>query len=213
MTAPTDAAPSPAPRAGAPHKRQLKNYLINKRYQLQYTLVMVVVSAIIMSVLGYLVYRKQKTATENLITFAKSTFDDPAVLEQITGDLKSEDTGTLYTLVGAGAGLAVFLTVFGIVMTHKVAGPLYKITNYFHKMKDGDFSKVYNLRKGDQLVEFYGEFKDMHDALRARQAAEAERLGQLLSALEKAGLSSQADVADAYAQLKQLKEQKEKSLG
>ena len=36
MTAPSDAAPTPAPRAAAPqHKRQLKNYLINKRYQLQ----------------------------------------------------------------------------------------------------------------------------------------------------------------------------------
>src|SRR5438045_2958975 len=105
MTAPSDAAPTPAPRAAAAqHKRQLKNYLINKRYQLQYTLVMVIVSAIIMSVLGYLVYSKQQTATDNLITFARSTFDDEAMLSQIKDDLRGKDNGTLYTLVGAGLG-------------------------------------------------------------------------------------------------------------
>ena len=51
------------------------------------------------------------------------------------------------------------LAVYGIKMTHKVAGPLFKVSLYLAKMRDGRFDKVYNLRKGDQLVDFYEHFK------------------------------------------------------
>jgi len=194
-----------------PHKRHLKNYLINRRYQLQYTLVMVILSAIIMSFFGYFLISERRTTSKNIISFAAPLGDD-ALVEQIKKDTAASDRMYQYKVVGFFVGVLGFLTVFGIVMTHKVAGPLHKMTLYFHKMRDGDFGKVYNLRKGDQLVEFFGEFKQMHDALRAKQSAEAQRLGELLDALDKAGVDNK-EVADAVAAVRQLKEQKEKSLG
>ena len=54
------------------------------------------------------------------------------------------------------------LAIYGIKMTHKVAGPLFKVSLYLAKMRDGRFDKVYNLRKGDQLVDFYEHFKTAH---------------------------------------------------
>ncbi len=202
---------SAAAPAKAPHKRHLKNYLINRRYQLQQTLVMVIVSAILMGLLGYYVIGQRKTTTRNLISFAAPMGDD--VVAQVKKETEKEDQIFQLWLLGGVVGVLGFLTVFGIVMTHKVAGPIFKMTLYFHKMRDGDWGKVYNLRKGDQLVEFFGEFKDMHDALRAKQAAEAQRIGELLEALDKAGVASNKDVSEPLAALRQLKEQKEKSLG
>lgn len=202
---------SAAAPAKAPHKRHLKNYLINRRYQLQQTLVMVIVSAILMGLLGYYVIGQRKTTTRNLISFAAPMGDD--VVAQVKKETEKEDQIFQLWLLGGVVGVLGFLTVFGIVMTHKVAGPIYKMTLYFHKMRDGDWGKVYNLRKGDQLVEFFGEFKDMHDALRAKQAAEAQRIGELLEALDKAGVAGNKDVSEPLAALRQLKEQKEKSLG
>jgi len=202
---------SAAAPAKAPHKRHLKNYLINRRYQLQQTLVMVIVSAILMGLLGYYVIGQRKTTIRNLISFAAPMGDD--VVAQVKKETEKEDQIFQLWLLGGVVGVLGFLTVFGIVMTHKVAGPIFKMTLYFHKMRDGDWGKVYNLRKGDQLVEFFGEFKDMHDALRAKQAAEAQRIGELLEALDKAGVASNKDVSEPLAALRQLKEQKEKSLG
>ena len=202
---------SEAAPAKAPHKRHLKNYLINRRYQLQQTLVMVIVSAILMGLLGYYVIGQRKTTTRNLISFAAPMGDD--VVAQVKKETEKEDQIFQLWLLGGVVGVLGFLTVFGIVMTHKVAGPIYKMTLYFHKMRDGDWGKVYNLRKGDQLVEFFGEFKDMHDALRAKQAAEAQRIGELLEALDKAGVAGNKEVSEPLAALRQLKEQKEKSLG
>ena len=34
------------------------------------------------------------------------------------------------------------LAVYGIKMTHKVAGPLFKVSLYLAKMRDGRFDKV-----------------------------------------------------------------------
>src|SRR5690242_18597623 len=137
---------SAAGPAKAPHKRHLKNYLINRRYQLQYTLVMVGLSAIIMAGFGYFLISERATTSKNLISFAAPMGDD--VYEQVKKDTHKEDRKFQIEVVGFSVGFLAFLTVFGIVMTHKVAGPMFKMTLYFHKMRDGDFSKVYNLRKG-----------------------------------------------------------------
>jgi len=57
----------------------------------------------------------------------------------------------------------VILFLYTIVLTHKVAGPLFKITRYLERMAAGDLGPVWPLRKGDQLQEFYGHFAKAHD--------------------------------------------------
>jgi hypothetical protein len=59
----------------------------------------------------------------------------------------------LYVLIVTGLALMMGLAVYGIKMTHKVAGPLFKVSLYLAKMRDGRYDKVWNLRKGDQLVD------------------------------------------------------------
>src|SRR5262249_37405901 len=67
-------------------------------------------------------------------------------------DLERGRVHIMWVLIATGMVLVIGLAFYGIKMTHKVAGPLFKISLYLAKMKDGRFDKVYNLRKGDQLV-------------------------------------------------------------
>ena len=85
--------------------------------------------------------------------------------------------------------LVVFL--YGIVITHKVAGPLYKIGRYLQAIKEGRFPKLYGLRRGDQLVEFYNVFKETYEALKERTARDLELLEEARKALEKSGADGQ----------------------
>jgi hypothetical protein len=99
-------------------------------------------------------------------------------------------------------------------MTHKVAGPLHKVGTYLDKVKAGRFDKVYNLRKGDQLVGFYEQFKEAHEAIRRRQEVDVERLRELVAAVERVDASSRsADFARSVDELKALLRMKEASLG
>ena len=101
--------------------------------------------------------------------------DDPLfaeVKQTAIAELHSEDRVLVYKMIGLGIGLIVILSAYLVIMTHKVAGPLYKVSLYFDKMAEGKIGKVTALRKGDMLQDFYGNFREMHEAVRTRMQSD-----------------------------------------
>ena len=114
----------------------------------------------------------------------------------------------LWVLIATGIAMVIGLAFYGIKMTHKVAGPLFKISLYLAKMKDGRLDKVYNLRKGDQLVDFYDHFKAAHAGVVKLEQDDITQIKSLIAAAEASG----AGEHEAVAELKTLLQRKEKSL-
>jgi hypothetical protein len=108
----------------------------------------------------------------------------------------------LTVLIGTGILLMVGLGIYGIKMTHKVAGPLFKVTLYLAKMRDGRFDKVWNLRKGDQLMDFYEHFKSAHAGVVTMERADIERMKATIEAAEAAGHSDHESVKELKALVK-----------
>jgi nitrogen fixation/metabolism regulation signal transduction histidine kinase len=148
------------------YKHSLRNYLLNSSYQLRFTGVIVVISAILTGGLGYLVLHNAHEASRVVQVRAMDPTDELA--QQLVAQFAHGDRMLMVTLIAFGFILSVVLAAYGIVLTHKVAGPLFKITLHLDKIRDGKLGVVYNLRKGDQLVDFFEHFKGAHDALRAR---------------------------------------------
>jgi len=163
-----------APKNGAPrtpYKRKLSNYLLDKRLQLRYVLFVTILSGIIAGALGYLIYHQSATASDSLAR----AMDDPLfaeVKQTAIAELHSEDRVLVYKMIGLGIGLIVILSAYLVIMTHKVAGPLYKVSLYFDKMAEGRIGKVTALRKGDMLQDFYGNFREMHEAVHTRMQSD-----------------------------------------
>ncbi len=99
-------------------------------------------------------------------------------------------------MVGAGLGLVVILSLYLVLMTHKVAGPLYKTSGYFDKMADGKIGPVWGLRKGDMLQDFFHSFQEMHDAVRARLQADVASMEKLLAAAKAAGIARSGELGE-----------------
>ena len=114
----------------------------------------------------------------------------------------------LWAMVATGLMLVLGLAIYGIKMTHRVAGPLFKVTLYLSKMRAGRFDKVYNLRKGDQLVDFYDHFKHAHGGIVQMQRDDIARIAAVVSAAQAAG----AGQHPAVVALRELLERKEKSI-
>ena len=114
----------------------------------------------------------------------------------------------LWAMIATGVLLVLGLAVYGIKMTHRVAGPLFKVSLYLSKMRAGRFDKVYNLRKGDQLVEFYDHFKLAHGGIVTMQRDDIARIAAVIAAAEAAGAASHP----AVAELRELLARKEKSI-
>ena len=104
-------------------------------------------------------------------------------------------------LLLTGLALVVGLAVYGIKMTHKVAGPLFKVGLYLNKMREGRFDKVWNLRKGDQLVDFYEHFKAAHAGMVTLEKTDIERIQAVIAAAEASGLGAHASIASLRAVL------------
>jgi hypothetical protein len=177
-----------------PYRRRLSNYLLNKRLQLRYVGFVTILSAVLSGTLGYLIWQQENQASSQILASVDTLCDsgDTEACAEFRADLdenlSSYDTSLVLIMGGVGLGLGVVLFLFMLVMTHKVAGPLYKVSTYFAKMAKGRLGPVYPLRKGDMLIEFYEKFQNMHEAVRAQFQRDNELLERFLRACDTAGV-------------------------
>ena len=66
--------------------------------------------------------------------------------------------------------LIVFLILIAhsVVVSHRIAGPLYRFRATFNQVAQGDFSRVTRIRKGDFLLNEQAKIEEMIEALRSR---------------------------------------------
>jgi nitrogen fixation/metabolism regulation signal transduction histidine kinase len=107
----------------------------------------------------------------------------------------------------AAAILAVTLLVFvfvvgvaGIWVTHKVAGPVYKMKRQLSDVASGRLQMPGKLRKGDELVEFFAAFEHMVRSLRERQESEISLLD---AAIERLKLSASPEQLEPLVRLRE----------
>lgn len=165
------------------YKRKLSNYLLDKKLQLRYILVVTLLSGMIAGALGYMIYDQRHQSTQSIEEDLQELVPDADDIKSITGDYETEDRVLVYKMIGAGVGLVVILSLYLILMTHKVAGPLYKTSIYFDRMAQGRLSVVTPLRRGDMLQDFFEKFKDMHDAVRQRAIEDVDAMEKALATL------------------------------
>ncbi|MBX3157254.1 MAG: hypothetical protein KF773_14860 [Deltaproteobacteria bacterium] len=182
--------PTPAPK----YKRKLSNYLLDKKLQLRYVLVVTILSGVISGALGYMIFQQSRSASESLeadLQELTQRTNNTALEQNVTNNLQSDDEELIKKMIGAGLGLIVVLSLYLVVMTHKVAGPLFKVTLYYDRMAEGKLGAVTPLRRGDMLQEFFSEFAAMHDAVRGRAKADVDGMEQALATLRQ--LQNKAD--------------------
>jgi len=86
--------------------------------------------------------------------------------------------------------LTIALGFTGIIVTHRVVGPAYRMRRLFQHVGEGKLEITTGIRKGDELQELYHSFADMVESLRDQRAEEIEQLEQTLIKMESAGVQS-----------------------
>jgi nitrogen fixation/metabolism regulation signal transduction histidine kinase len=109
---------------------------------------------------------------------------DARFLQKQSQDLGRQQTymfGGLITLLSL---LVVAIGVAGIIVTHRVAGPIYKMKRLLSYVGDGHLMLTEKLRKGDELQHFFDTFEKMVNSLRRRQQDEIAMLDSAIAGLE-----------------------------
>jgi hypothetical protein len=189
------------------YRRRMRNYLLDVGLQLRYTMTIVIVAVFLTGGLGYKMYQATRDISK---VIELSGMADPSVADELQTQFAASDRWVLWGIVGFGIVLVISIGAVGILITHKVAGPLFKISSFFARIRDNRIGPLpAGLRKGDELQEFYASFLDMHQALRQRTEDEARLLGDAIGALETGG---GAGAQKALEELRQLRRRKDESL-
>jgi nitrogen fixation/metabolism regulation signal transduction histidine kinase len=188
------------------HHRQIRNFLLDRKVQLRVALVMVALTTLLTAALGWAWYSEIRTASSVIQINAIAALG-PETAKSLEAELAVHDQRRLLLLCGFALLLALLVVAYGIVMTHKIAGPLFKIKRHIADIEAGRLYKLWGLRRGDQLQDFFAAFEAMHAALRSRVEADIELLNHLVAAVERGD-----DLKGELPRLKQVLESKGESL-
>jgi hypothetical protein len=191
------------------HQRKLRNYLLDAGLQVRYTAFIIVVAIFLTVILGAKIYDATRESSKIIMV---TGLVDPAMASDLDAQFRANDRIVLLSIAGFGAILVMSIFAAGIFITHKVAGPLYNISRICGRVRDNKLSpSLRQLRKGDELQEFYSSFREMYEALRTRVAGDVQALGNAITALESLN-PKPAGVPEALAELRELRRLKEQSL-
>jgi nitrogen fixation/metabolism regulation signal transduction histidine kinase len=111
-----------------------------------------------------------------------------------------------YTLCGALTLLVIAIGFAGIIVTHRIAGPVHKMKRQIREVGRGHLQIPSKLRRGDELTDFFEAFEHMVVNLRERQEREISELEKAI-----ATLSGKAE-PDALRPLHKLREEMKAAL-
>jgi len=172
-------------------QRRMRNYLIDRRFQLKYTGMVLLVTVAVASGLGYVAYRFSQGQTEALTAHIAARpdlgADTASDLEQFA---QQEDRKVRNAIVAGVLLLALALGLTGIIVTHRVVGPAYRMKRLFEHVGEGKIEVTTGIRKGDELQELYHSFAQMVESLRGQRAEEIAHLEETLIKMEAAGVQS-----------------------
>jgi methyl-accepting chemotaxis protein len=140
--------------------------------------------------------REYKDDPDLAKTFSDAAANDDAKLveeqqrlERDATFLASQQRTLLVGLVALLGLLVVIVGALGIVFTHKVAGPIFKMKRLLRQVGEGKLIVRERLRRGDELQDFFGAFERMVEDLRKRQMAEIAKVDAILEKLNDAPVS------------------------
>lgn len=192
-----------------PRQRRLRNYLLDARYQLAFTLPMVLLAATLFAGLGYVAMQRTESSTKIGISQLESSAAFLEDSEQTRDELLRRERLIDLAIVFIGILLCLGLMTFGIVLSHRVAGPMYRLRVELGRLRDGDLAPALPLRSGDDLVRFYDRFCRAQEAVRERERRDAVVMRRVLEAAEADGIGESEQLAALRARV----EAKEAALG
>ena len=96
-------------------------------------------------------------------------------------------------------------------MTHKVAGPIFKMKRLLRQIGEGKLVLRERLRKGDELQHFFDTFERMVNDLRAHQQGEIAKVDAVVLKLESEGSAKDTE-ANGLGMLKKLRQEMQDQL-
>ena len=170
----------------AQYKRRLIP-IVDRRFQFKYTAIIVAIAAVVSTVLGFFLLDSYLTMNE--------VIDLASLSPEVNDKLNNDDARKVFVITIMFLVLEVVgLGVTGLLITHRVCGPVFVLTRHLSTMLEGKHPNPRPLRQGDEFRETFETFTAVVDAMKKRDADEIEKLKSAIAAAKAKGVA-EVDVA------------------
>ncbi len=173
-------------QTGKPKFKRTK-YLVSTRLQLRYVGIILLLMFVTAAICSYIVYY-----TVMILMGEKLANVYPQ--GRLMAIINTVNIRMLMSLLF----ITPVVTVIGIYLSHKIAGPIYRIEKFLGDMSAGNLTSRIVLRKGDELRTIADKINVLNDSLKATftsQKSSMEKLIAELGELEKMVDSKPSDVS------------------
>lgn len=156
-----DAAETPTdttPETKRAHQRSMKNILLRPEFQLKYSFYFVGMTLVTMGAVFLLFL----LSLEDMITTLAVVYRiEPEVVGAINQSLKT----ATFTTVTVALLFGVISVSLGIILTHRLVGPMVPIRRLIQQLSDGEYGAQGRLRTKDDYQEVMNELNELSKKL------------------------------------------------
>ena len=174
---------------GTPSRNRRKNYIVDPAFQWKYAIMIALavflISTIMSTVLYGVLHRQAR-----LRMMSPETYVAEITLVIVVAAV------AFAVLTAAGVG------AWGLLITHRICGPLTVMSTYLTELAKGRFPALRPLRQKDEFKEFYAHFSRAVDSLRSRREREVRMLDEALRLAKgaaKASAGPEREVAEGLS--------------
>jgi len=179
-----------------------RQYLVNKKVQFRIALAMVLEVALITCTLS-LILLYINDYYLGLITYFIGTSE----AEQVS--LSDISRGMYWFIIGGILSSSTIFCAIGIIISHKIAGPLFRLKQYIIAVRNGKYTKEIKFRKTDQLHDLADDFNMMVMSLDIRKEIDLlyiERLQEIVKTMKSAAETAKQAGKENTRQIEKLTE-------
>ncbi len=137
---------NPAPAGRPKYKRSVRNILIHKPMQREFSLMLIALLMVSTFAIGWVIHHTIHEAAFGGEGYRFGKVSPYEVLSDVSYQLLIRVSSILFLTL-------IVIAVFGIFFLHRVAGPVYRFRLTFLRMNDGNIPHPIKLREGDFFVE------------------------------------------------------------
>lgn len=147
-----------------------KQYLVSAKFQLKYAGIIVVFMFLTAFFCSYVIYY---TSVISLGEKLASVYPQG----QLVNIVNKVNLKILISMVL----MSPLVIVGGILLSHKIAGPIFRMERFLGSMAKGDFGSRLTLRKGDEMVNLADGINGVCESVKKSIATEKELLNRIAS--------------------------------
>ena len=144
------------------YQRKLKNLLINPKYQIKYIFWISLTGLGLVALNAGLVYHYVSENYAILVDLSPMT-------DEAKAQLYRELREIIIKLSLISIGFLSVVSFFGLIFSHRTAGPMYHFKRIFNAIKSGDTKARVHLRPKDDFQDVAQGFNEMMDSLTGKK--------------------------------------------